>query len=186
MTGRDDSGRCSFCGREQAEVGSLFSRGEGGICGPCVELAVDALDREVERSLEPGEKPVRTLERHVERHRRLSDLLLTFGLLNPTAVPGQLVEALEHAAASSRALEAEVRRWTGSGWRVTGTDPQIRLAHVAAKLVALLKPLKAWRATLPASVPGEQFYAIDQALTALATLARVLQDPSPEGSGQRR
>jgi hypothetical protein len=181
MTGREDSGRCSFCGRAEREVGVLFSRGDQGICAPCVELAVAALDREVEQSLEPGKKPLKTLERHVERHRRLSDLLLTFGLLNPTQVPGQLVEALEHAAASSRALEAEVRRWTGSGWRVTGTDPQIRIAHVAAKLVALLQPLRAWRATLPATVPGEVSYAIDQALTALATLARVLKDPTPEG-----
>ena len=113
MTGRDDSGRCSFCGREQREVGALFSRGEQGICAPCVELAVAALDREVEQSLEPGEKPLKTLERHVERHRRLSDLPLTFGLLNPTRVPGQLVEALEHAAASSRALEAGVAAGPG-------------------------------------------------------------------------
>ena len=186
MTGRDDSGRCSFCGREKQEVGSLFTRGEGGICAPCVEIAVATLDREVERSLEPGEKRLRTLERHVERHRRLSEILLTFGLLNPTEVPGQLVEALEHAAASSRALEAEVRRWTGSGWRVTGTDPEVRLAHVAAKLVALIQPLRAWRATLPPSLPGGQLYAIDQALTALATLARVLKDPAPEGSGRRK
>ncbi|HEY1906146.1 MAG TPA: hypothetical protein VGG91_08895, partial [Myxococcaceae bacterium] len=75
------------------------------------------MDREVERSLEPGEKPVRTLQRQVERHRRLSDLLLTFGLLNPGEVPGHLVEALEQVAASSRALEAEVRRWMGGGRR---------------------------------------------------------------------
>jgi len=186
MTGRDDRGRCSFCGRKQEEVGSLFSRGEGGICAPCVELAVDAMDREVERSLEPGEKPVRTLGRQVERHRRLSDLLLTFGLLNPGEVPGHLVEALEEVATSSRALEAEVRRWTGGGRRMTETDPEVRLAHVAAKLVALLQPLRAWRATLPPSLPGGQLYAIDQALTALATLARVLKDPAPEGSGRRR
>ena len=31
-----------------------------------------------------------------------------------------------------------------------------------------------------------QLYAIDQALTALATLARVLEDPAPEGSGRKR
>jgi hypothetical protein len=186
MTGRDDSGRCSFCGREQQEVGSLFSRGEGGICAPCVELAVEAMDREVERSLEPGEKPVRRLQRHVERHRRLSDLLLTFGLLNPGEVPGHLVEALEQAATSSRALEAAIRRWVEGGRWVRKTESQARLTYVASRLVALLQPLRVWRATLPASVPDEKIYAIDQALTALATLARVLKDPPPEGSGRPR
>ena len=46
--------------------------------------------------------------------------------------------------------------------------------------------LQAWRATLPPGLPGGQLYAIDQALIALATLARVLNDPSPEGSGRRQ
>ncbi|HEY1907757.1 MAG TPA: hypothetical protein VGG91_17040, partial [Myxococcaceae bacterium] len=68
----------------------------------------------------------------------------------------------------------------------TEADPEVRLAHVAAKLVALLQPLRAWRATLPPNLPGGQLYAIDQALTALSTLARVLKDPTPEGSGRRR
>jgi ClpX C4-type zinc finger len=175
MPGRDDSGRCSFCARGEAEVGRLFSRGEGSICAPCVEIAVDALDREV-----------RTLERQVERHRRLSDLLLTFALLNPAGVPAHLVDALEKVVASSRALETAVRRWVGGHEGATETDPQARFAHVAAKLVGVLRPLRAWRASLPPGVPGGQLYAIDEAITALATLAKVLDDPSPEGSGRRR
>ena len=186
MPGRDDSGRCSFCARGEAEVGRLFSGGEGSICAPCVEIAVDALDREVERRLEGDSRPVRTLERQVERHRRLSDLLLTFALLNPAGVPAHLVDALEKVVASSRALEAAVRRWVGGHEGPTETDPQARFAHVAAKLVGVLRPLRAWRASLPPGVPGGQLYAIDEAITALATLAKVLDDPSPEGSGWRR
>jgi len=186
MPGREDSRRCSFCGRGEAEVRRLFSRGEGGICAPCVEIAVDALDRDVERSLEADSQPVRTLERQVERHRRLSDLLLTFALLNPAGVPAHLVDALEKVVASSRALEAAVRRWVGGDEGATETDLRSRLGHVAAKLVGVLRPLRAWRASLPPSVPGGQLYAIDEAITALATLARVLDDPSPEGSGRRR
>ena len=186
MPGRDDSGRCSFCGRGEAEVGRLFSRGVGGICAPCVEIAVGVLDREVERSLEADSQPVRTLERQVERHRRLSDLLLTFALLNPADVPSHLVDELEKVAASSRGLETAVRRWVGGDKRTTDTDPLARFGHVAAKLVGVLRPLRAWRASLPPSVPVGQLYAIDEAITALATLARILDDPSPEGSGRRR
>ena len=132
MTARDDSGRCSFCGRGQEESGSLFSHGEGRICAACVELAVDALDREVERSLASGSPPVRTLERQVERHRRLSDLLLARGLLNPGSVPASLVDALENVAVSSRNLETAVRRWKVGA---DGDDCSIAHVHVTARKV---------------------------------------------------
>ena len=186
MTGCDDSGRCSFCGREQEEVGSLFTRGEAEICAPCVDLAVESLDRQTERIVAQSDRPIRILQRQVERHRRLSDLLLAFGLLNPADVPAHLVEALEQAAGASRAVETALRRLAESGRKGAETETAQRLAHVAAKLVALHQPLRAWRASLPVSVPGGQLYAIDQVLTALATLARVLNDPSPEGSGRNR
>ena len=181
MTRRDDSGRCSFCGRGEEVVGSLFSRGAGRICTSCVDAAVEVLEQKVPSTRQEG-----ALERQIERHRRLSDLLLELALRRPVGMPARIVDALEKVTVSSRSLEAAVRRWAEGEEGSPESDPEARFAHVASKLVALLQPLRAWRATLPATVPAEQLHAINQALTALVTLARVLGDPSPEGSGRRR
>jgi hypothetical protein len=181
MPGRHDSGRCSFCGRAAEESGPLFSGGAGRICARCIDAAVHALDHE-----ELGGQPAATLERHVERYRRLSERLLTLALDRPGALPMRVVDALEKVTVSSRALDAAVRRWAEGEEGSVGSDPQARFEHVASKLVALLRPLRGWRASLPGTVPHGQLYAVDQAITVLATLAKILDDPEPEGSGRKR
>jgi len=172
MPGRRDGGGCSFCGRGEEESGPLFSGGGGRICSRCVDAAVHALDHE-----ELGGPPAGTLERQVERHRRLSERLLTLALDRPGALPMRVVEALEKVAVTSRSLEAAVRRWADGEEGSAGADPQARFEHVASKLVALLRPLRAWRASLPGTIPEAQLHAINQAITVLATLAKVLDDP---------
>jgi hypothetical protein len=172
MPGRHDSGRCSFCGRPAEESGPLFSGGAGRICARCVDAAVHALDHE-----ELGGRPAETLERQVERHRRLSERLLTLAVDRPGALPVRVVDALEKVTVSSRALEAAIRRWADGEEGSAGSDPQARFEHVASKLVALLRPLRAWRASLPGSIPEARLHAINQAITVLASLAKVLDDP---------
>ena len=181
MPGGHDSRSCSFCERGEEETGPLFSRGPGRICAWCVAAAAHALDREGE----PGERPAGALEQQVERHRRLTDRLLTLARDRPGGVPARVMEALEKVVVSSRSLEATIRRW-GDEDVETGSDPPARFAHVASKLVAVLAPLRAWRASLPHSVPQAHLYAVDQAIIALATLAKILDDPGPEGTGRKR
>jgi hypothetical protein len=190
MTGRDDSGRCSFCGCVQQEVGSLFARGEGGICAPCVELAVDALDREVERSLEPGDECVGLCNQIlgdessrdgtsgvasesarglmaglVEQQALICALLAEIEQKAGQAIPDGVRKPLMDLLAASRVLRAEARSWAGAEPPApAGAGAPSWLRPCLERLGGTVDALRALRPALEGLVPGVRLKVIDEAV----------------------